>query len=71
MSPRGACKGPRGSCKGRSMSQSAALVVSVSVGFCGVKTITFRDQATVNLFYRLDPTWWGQGTMPRSLKSIS
>lgn len=31
-------------------------------GFCGVKVVRFRDREVLNLFYRLDPAAWGQGT---------
>ncbi|HUG14955.1 MAG TPA: GNAT family N-acetyltransferase [Thermomicrobiales bacterium] len=32
-----------------------------TIGFCGVKLVTFQGQRVLNLFYRFDPRWWGQG----------
>lgn len=32
-----------------------------TIGFCGVKLVRFHGQQVLNLFYRFDPRWWGQG----------
>lgn len=30
------------------------------IGFCGIKLVRFRGERVLNLFYRLDPAFWGQ-----------
>lgn len=32
-----------------------------AVGFCGLKYMWFHDDHVANLFYGLDPAWWGRG----------
>ena len=31
------------------------------VGFCGIKIMTMHGRSVANLFYRLDPAYWGRG----------
>lgn len=31
------------------------------IGFCGIKRTMFRGRRVLNLFYRLDPAFWGHG----------
>lgn len=31
------------------------------LGFCGIKVMRFKDRKVLNLFYRLDPSAWGNG----------
>ncbi|MEV4638428.1 GNAT family N-acetyltransferase [Actinoplanes sp. NPDC049548] len=32
-----------------------------TLGFCGLKIVRFRDREVLNLFYRFDPSVWGDG----------
>lgn len=41
-----------------------------TIGFCGVKTVTFRGQRVLNLFYRFDPACWGQGFAGEAVAAV-
>jgi len=34
---------------------------STPIGFCGLKSMRLHDRRVLNLFYRLDPSAWGDG----------
>ena len=37
------------------------MQTSQPLGFCGLKLMTLHGRTVVNLFYRLDPSAWGNG----------
>ncbi len=40
------------------------------IGFCGFKTVHFRGQETLNLFYRFKPASWGNGYASEAAKLV-
>jgi ribosomal-protein-alanine N-acetyltransferase len=40
------------------------------LGFCGVKIMRLRDRKVLNLFYRLDPTAWGDGVATEAARAV-
>jgi ribosomal-protein-alanine N-acetyltransferase len=40
------------------------------LGFCGVKVMRFKDRKILNLFYRLDPSAWGNGIATESAVAV-
>lgn len=43
---------------------------SEPLGFCGIKVMQFKDREIVNLFYRLDPSAWGNGLATESATAV-
>lgn len=41
-----------------------------TVGFCGIKFMTLRDQKILNLFYRLYPSKWGCGYASEAASAV-
>lgn len=41
-----------------------------AVGFCGIKLMQFNDRKVLNLFYRLDPSAWGNGLATESVVAV-
>lgn len=40
------------------------------IGFCGIKLVHFRAERVLNLFYRLDPAFWGQGFATEAARAV-
>jgi RimJ/RimL family protein N-acetyltransferase len=40
------------------------------IGFCGVKLVRFQGREVLNLFYRLDPSAWGNGFAAESAVAV-
>jgi ribosomal-protein-alanine N-acetyltransferase len=40
------------------------------IGFCGIKLVRFRGERVLNLFYRLDPAFWGQGFATEAARAV-
>jgi ribosomal-protein-alanine N-acetyltransferase len=40
------------------------------IGFCGIKLVSFRGERVLNLFYRLDPAFWGQGFATEAARAV-
>ena len=40
------------------------------IGFCGIKRVRFRGDQVLNLFYRLDPDFWGQGFASEAAETV-
>jgi len=40
------------------------------IGFCGIKLVRFRGERVLNLFYRLDPAFWGQGFATEAAQAV-
>jgi ribosomal-protein-alanine N-acetyltransferase len=40
------------------------------VGFCGIKVMRFKGREILNLFYRLDPSVWGNGFATESATAV-
>ena len=40
------------------------------IGFCGIKLVRFRGERLLNLFYRLDPAFWGQGFATEAARAV-
>ena len=41
-----------------------------TVGFCGLRFVRFRDREVLNLFYRLDPAYWGTGLATEAATAV-
>lgn len=41
-----------------------------TIGFCGIKIVTFHGRRVLNLFYRLDPAFWGQGFASEAVEAV-
>ncbi|MGA5305079.1 GNAT family N-acetyltransferase [Nucisporomicrobium flavum] len=41
-----------------------------TVGFCGLKFVRFREREVLNLFYRLDPAYWGIGLATEAADAV-
>ena len=40
------------------------------LGFCGIKVMTLRRREVLNLFYRLDPSAWGDGIATEAATAV-
>ncbi|MGX6606523.1 GNAT family N-acetyltransferase [Micromonosporaceae bacterium Da 78-11] len=40
------------------------------LGFCGLKTMRLHEQPVLNLFYRLDPSAWGNGIATEAATAV-
>jgi ribosomal-protein-alanine N-acetyltransferase len=40
------------------------------LGFCGIKLMRLRGRDVLNLFYRLDPAAWGDGTATEAARAV-
>ena len=40
------------------------------LGFCGIKVMTLRRREALNLFYRLDPSAWGDGIATEAATAV-
>ncbi|UQU66324.1 GNAT family N-acetyltransferase [Couchioplanes caeruleus] len=41
-----------------------------TVGFCGLRFVRFREREVLNLFYRLDPAYWGTGLATEAADAV-